>query len=29
LSFDEAQRGNEAVVIFGIVLIFVYLVLAA
>jgi len=29
LSFDEAQRGNEAVIIFGIVLIFVYLVLAA
>jgi HAE1 family hydrophobic/amphiphilic exporter-1 len=29
LSFDEAQRGNEAVVIFGIVLIFVYMVLAA
>jgi HAE1 family hydrophobic/amphiphilic exporter-1 len=29
LSFDEARRGNEAVVIIGIVLIFVYLVLAA
>lgn len=29
LSFDEAQRGNEAVVIFAIVLIFVYMVLAA
>ncbi len=29
LSFDEAQRGNEAVVIFAIVLAFVYLVLAA
>ena len=29
LSFDEAARGNEAVVIFGIVLVFVYLVLAA
>ena len=29
LSFDEAQRGNEAVYIFLIVLIFVYLVLAA
>jgi len=29
LSFDEAARGNEAVIIFGIVLVFVYLVLAA
>jgi HAE1 family hydrophobic/amphiphilic exporter-1 len=29
LSFDEAQRGNEALVIFVIVLVFVYLVLAA
>lgn len=29
LSFDEAQRGNEALYIFIIVLIFVYLVLAA
>ncbi|MDR4499657.1 MAG: efflux RND transporter permease subunit [Candidatus Scalindua sp.] len=29
LSFDEAARGNEAVYIFAIVLIFVYLVLAA
>ncbi len=29
LSFDEAQRGNEAVLIFGVVLIFVYMVLAA
>jgi hydrophobic/amphiphilic exporter-1 (mainly G- bacteria), HAE1 family len=29
LSFDEAQRGNEAVIIFGIVLIFVYIVLAS
>ncbi len=29
LSFDEAARGNEAVVIFAIVLFFVYLVLAA
>lgn len=29
LSFDEAQRGNEAVIIFAIVLIFVYMVLAA
>ncbi len=29
LSFDEAQRGNEAIGIFAIVLIFVYLVLAA
>lgn len=29
LSFDEAQRGNEATVIFMIVLLFVYLVLAA
>ena len=27
LSFDEAQRGNEAVVIFVVVLLFVYLVL--
>lgn len=29
LSFDEANRGNEAVVIFVVVLIFVYMVLAA
>lgn len=29
LSYDEARRGNEAVVIFVIVLLFVYLVLAA
>jgi HAE1 family hydrophobic/amphiphilic exporter-1 len=29
LSFDEAKRGNEAVYIFLIVLLFVYLVLAA
>jgi len=29
LSFDEAQRGNEAVVIFFVVLTFAYLVLAA
>jgi hydrophobic/amphiphilic exporter-1 (mainly G- bacteria), HAE1 family len=29
LSFDEANRGNEAVVIFGVVLVFVYMVLAA
>jgi HAE1 family hydrophobic/amphiphilic exporter-1 len=29
LSFDEARRGNEAIVIFVIVLVFVYLVLAA
>ena len=29
LSFDEARRGNEAVVIFGLVIIFVYMVLAA
>jgi HAE1 family hydrophobic/amphiphilic exporter-1 len=29
LSFDEAKRGNEAIYIFAIVLIFVYLVLAA
>jgi HAE1 family hydrophobic/amphiphilic exporter-1 len=29
LSFDEAKRGNEAVYIFVIVLVFVYLVLAA
>lgn len=29
LSFDEARRGNEAVYIFLIVLVFVYLVLAA
>lgn len=29
LSFDEAKRGNEAVVIFGVMLIFVYMVLAA
>lgn len=29
LSYDEASRGNEAIYIFGIVLFFVYLVLAA
>lgn len=29
LSFDEAKRGNEAIVIFAVVLTFVYLVLAA
>ena len=29
LSFDEAARGNEALVIFGVVIVFVYLVLAA
>lgn len=29
LSFDESNRGNESIYIFGIVLIFVYLVLAA
>ncbi len=29
LSFDEAQRGNEAVAIFAVVVAFVYLVLAA
>lgn len=29
LSFDEATRGNEALVIFVVVLVFVYLVLAA
>jgi HAE1 family hydrophobic/amphiphilic exporter-1 len=29
LSYDEAQRGNEALAIFGVVLAFVYLVLAA
>lgn len=29
LSFDEANRGNEALYIFGVVLIFVYLVLAS
>lgn len=29
LTFDEAARGNEAIVIFAIVLLFVYLVLAA
>ncbi|UGS22796.1 efflux RND transporter permease subunit [Flavobacterium channae] len=29
LTFDEAQRGNEAILIFGIVLIFVYFVLSA
>lgn len=29
LSFDEAARGNEAIVIFAVVLMFVYLVLAA
>lgn len=29
LSFDEAARGNEAIYIFGVVVLFVYLVLAA
>lgn len=29
LSYDEAQRGNEALVIFVVVLLFVYIVLAA
>ncbi len=29
LSFDEAGRGNEALIVFGVVLVFVYLVLAA
>ena len=29
LSYDEASRGNESLYIFGVVLIFVYLVLAA
>ncbi len=29
LSYDEARRGNEAIYIFGVVLAFVYLVLAA
>jgi hydrophobic/amphiphilic exporter-1 (mainly G- bacteria), HAE1 family len=29
LSYDEANRGNESVYIFGVVLLFVYLVLAA
>ncbi len=29
LSFDEAKRGNEAIVIFAVVLVFVYMVLAA
>jgi HAE1 family hydrophobic/amphiphilic exporter-1 len=29
LSFDEVQRGNEAVLIFAVVLVFVYMVLAA
>ncbi|MCX4247115.1 efflux RND transporter permease subunit [Paraliomyxa miuraensis] len=29
LSYDEAQRGNEAIYIFVVVLVFVYLVLAA
>lgn len=29
LSYDEAKRGNEAVVIFAVVLVFVYMVLAA
>ncbi|OFC71719.1 efflux RND transporter permease subunit [Alteromonas confluentis] len=29
LSYDEAQRGNEAVLIFVVVLLFVYIVLAA
>lgn len=29
LSFDEARRGNEAIIIFSIVLVFVYIVLAS
>jgi len=29
LSFDEARRGNEALLIFAVVIVFVYLVLAA
>lgn len=29
LSFDEAKRGNEAIIIFAVVLVFVYMVLAA
>lgn len=29
LTYDEAQRGNEALMIFGVVLVFVYLVLSA
>jgi HAE1 family hydrophobic/amphiphilic exporter-1 len=29
LSFDEVQRGNEALLIFAVVLVFVYMVLAA
>lgn len=29
LSYDEAQRGNESLIIFAVVLLFVYLVLAA
>jgi HAE1 family hydrophobic/amphiphilic exporter-1 len=29
LSYDEVQRGNEAIVIFAVVLVFVYMVLAA
>ncbi|MBL9102952.1 MAG: efflux RND transporter permease subunit [Myxococcales bacterium] len=29
LSYDEARRGNEAIAIFAVVLVFVYLVLAA
>lgn len=29
LSFDEAKRGNESLVIFAVVLVFVYMVLAA
>ncbi|MCB9263376.1 MAG: efflux RND transporter permease subunit [Flavobacteriales bacterium] len=29
LSYDEAKRGNESIIVFAIVLIFVYLVLAA
>lgn len=29
LSFDEAKRGNEAIVIFAVVLVFVYMMLAA
>ena len=29
MSFDEAKRGNEAIVIFAVVLLFVYIVLAS
>lgn len=29
LSYDEAKRGNEALLIFGVVIVFVYMVLAA